>query len=152
MKVYEINRAPLNSPAFTGAPTAPTPTAGDNSTNISTTAFVTTAVNNAVAGVNPAIAVKAATTQASDTSGLTYTNGVAGVGATLTGTINTALVFDGVTFTALLQRVLIKNDTQSPSGAFNGIYYLSQLQTSLLPPILVRALDYDQPSDINNTG
>ena len=32
--------ATLDSPAFTGAPTAPTPTAGDNSTKIATTAFV----------------------------------------------------------------------------------------------------------------
>ena len=32
--------ASLNSPTFTGTPTAPTPTTGDNSTKISTTAFV----------------------------------------------------------------------------------------------------------------
>lgn len=32
--------APIASPAFTGTPTAPTPTAGDDSTNIATTAFV----------------------------------------------------------------------------------------------------------------
>ena len=32
--------APLASPAFTGTPTAPTPTAGDNSTKVATTAFV----------------------------------------------------------------------------------------------------------------
>lgn len=36
--------APLASPVFTGNPTAPTPTAGDNDTSIATTAFVTTAV------------------------------------------------------------------------------------------------------------
>lgn len=36
--------APLASPAFTGNPTAPTPTAGDNDTSIATTAFVTAAV------------------------------------------------------------------------------------------------------------
>ena len=34
-------RAPLNSPAFTGTPTAPTPTAGDDTTRIATTAWVT---------------------------------------------------------------------------------------------------------------
>ncbi len=34
-------KAPLASPAFTGNPTAPTPTAGDNSTSIATTAFAT---------------------------------------------------------------------------------------------------------------
>jgi hypothetical protein len=36
--------APLASPALTGNPTAPTPTAGDNDTSIATTAFVTSAV------------------------------------------------------------------------------------------------------------
>jgi hypothetical protein len=36
-------KAPLASPAFTGNPTAPTPTAGNNDTSIATTAFVTTA-------------------------------------------------------------------------------------------------------------
>jgi hypothetical protein len=32
--------APLNSPAFTGTPTAPTPATSDNSTNVATTAYV----------------------------------------------------------------------------------------------------------------
>jgi hypothetical protein len=144
--------APLASPALTGTPTAPTASAGTNTTQLATTQFTTTAINNAIAGVNPAVAVQAATTQASDTSGLTYLNGVAGVGATFTGLVNTAFTVDGFTFTALNQRVLVKNDTQSPSGAFNGIYYVTQLQTGILPPILTRALDYDQPSDMNNTG
>lgn len=34
------DKAPLASPAFTGTPTAPTPTSGDNSTKVATTAFV----------------------------------------------------------------------------------------------------------------
>jgi len=33
-------KAPLASPAFTGTPTAPTPTAGDNSTKLATSAYV----------------------------------------------------------------------------------------------------------------
>jgi hypothetical protein len=37
-------KANLASPAFTGNPTAPTATAGDNDTSLATTAFVTTAV------------------------------------------------------------------------------------------------------------
>lgn len=140
------------SPTLTGSPLAPTAATTVNNTQIATTAYVTTAVNNAIAGVNPAVAVLAATTQASDTSSLTYNNGVSGIGATFTGTTNTALTIDGVTFTTIGQRLLVKNDTQSPSGAFNGVYNVTQIQTSLLPPILTRALDYDQPSDINNTG
>lgn len=42
------SRAPLNSPVLTGTPQAPTPTIGDNSTNIATTAYVVSA------GIGPA--------------------------------------------------------------------------------------------------
>lgn len=142
---------------FNTSPTMTSPTVGtqattDNSNLAASTAYVTTAVANAVAAINPAVAVTIATTQASDTSGLAYANGVGGIGATFTGSVNTALTIDGVTLTSVGQRVLVKNDTQSPSGAFNGIYNLTQLQTGILAPVLTRALDYDQPSDMNNTG
>ena len=43
--------APKASPALTGTPTAPTATAGTNTTQIATTAFVTAAVSAAFAGV-----------------------------------------------------------------------------------------------------
>ena len=43
--------APLASPAFTGTPTTPDVTAGDNSTKIANTKFVTAAVAAAIAGV-----------------------------------------------------------------------------------------------------
>jgi hypothetical protein len=140
------------SVGLSGTPTAPTASAGDNTTQIATDAFVTTAVANAIAGVNPAIAVTVATTAAGNTSGMTYANGASGVGATLTGPNNTATVIDGVTFTAVGQSLLVKNDTQSPSGAFNGIYSLTALHTGITGDIFTRRLDYDQPSDMNNTG
>src|SRR6056300_1663606 len=41
-------KAPLASPALTGTPTAPTATAGTNTTQVATTAFVSTAVSNLV--------------------------------------------------------------------------------------------------------
>ncbi len=44
----DSEKASLASPIFTGNPTAPTPTAGDNDTSIATTAFVTTAIAAAV--------------------------------------------------------------------------------------------------------
>lgn len=140
------------STALANGTLATTQASSDNSTKVATTAYVTTGISNAIAGVNPAVAVQAATTSASNTSGLTYNNGASGIGATFTGTNNTAITVDGYTFTAIGQRLLVKNDTQSPSGAFNGIYYVTQIQTAILPPILTRALDYDQSSDINNTG
>jgi hypothetical protein len=146
------NPSIASSVSLPGAPTTTTASAGTNTTQVATTQFTTTAINNAIAGVNPAVAVQAATTSAGNTSGLTYNNGVAGIGATLTGPSNTALTVDGFTFTALGQRLLVKNDTQSPSGAFNGVYFVTQVQALALPLILTRSLDYDQPSDINNTG
>lgn len=45
------NAAPKSSPALTGTPTAPTAAAGTNTTQIATTAFVTTAIGNAVSGM-----------------------------------------------------------------------------------------------------
>lgn len=44
-------KAPLASPAFTGNPTAKTQTAGNNSTRLATTAFVKTAIDNALGGI-----------------------------------------------------------------------------------------------------
>lgn len=41
--------APINSPIFTGTPTAPTPALGDNSQKLSTTAFVQGTVNGVTA-------------------------------------------------------------------------------------------------------
>ena len=52
--------APKASPTFTGTPKAPTATAGTNDTQIATTAFVTTAVSNAVSGVYKYKGTKAA--------------------------------------------------------------------------------------------
>lgn len=47
----DTSRAPIASPTFTGTPAAPTANAGTNTTQIATTAFVTTAVANAIGGV-----------------------------------------------------------------------------------------------------
>ena len=48
-------KAPLASPALTGTPTAPTATAGTNTTQIATTAFVTGAVNDLIASAPGAL-------------------------------------------------------------------------------------------------
>lgn len=44
--------APINSPILTGNPQAPTPAANSNSTTIATTAFVTTAIANALSSIS----------------------------------------------------------------------------------------------------
>lgn len=134
------------SPALTGTPTAPTASAGTNTTQAATTAFVTTAVSNAVAGVNPAVSVQAATT--ANVSGYTYSNGVSGVGATLTQNSAAVVVIDGYTL-LLNDRMLFKNQT---TGANNGVYTITTLGTGVIPAVFTRASDYNQSSDINNTG
>ncbi len=142
-----------NSPTLTGSPLAPTASTGDATTKLATTAFVTTAVANAVSGVNPAVAVQAATAAILPNSP-SYNNGVSGVGAFITtATLNTALVVDGYT-PILNDRILVKNESDGGGlgAGKNGVYFVSQIASLGLAWILTRALDYDQPSDINNTG
>ncbi|AUH00990.1 phage tail protein [Prodigiosinella confusarubida] len=43
--------APINSPALTGTPTAPTPVTGTNNTELATTEFVQSELNNALVGI-----------------------------------------------------------------------------------------------------
>ncbi|WJV64388.1 phage tail protein [Pectobacteriaceae bacterium CE70] len=50
--------APINSPALTGTPTAPTPVQATNSTRIATTAFVTAATTSLSASVTSELALK----------------------------------------------------------------------------------------------
>ena len=54
----DTTRAALASPTFTGTPAAPTASAGTNTTQLATTAFVTTAVSNGLATVADAIVYK----------------------------------------------------------------------------------------------
>lgn len=105
-------------------------------------------VDNAVSGSNPAVLADVATAAILPNSP-TYINGVGGIGATLTTTVtNTSLVVDGYTPT-LNQRVLVKNQA---SALQNGVYVLSTIASVGVAWILTRAVDYDQPSDINYTG
>ena len=55
-QIYDVgndisNLAPISSPAFSGTPTAPTPTAGDDSTKVATTEFVKSAIETAIADI-----------------------------------------------------------------------------------------------------
>lgn len=45
-------KAPLAGPTFTGVPKAPTAAVGNNSTQIATTAFVATAITNAIGNID----------------------------------------------------------------------------------------------------
>lgn len=126
--------------------TAATQSASDNSTKVATTAYADTAVANGIAAVNPAVAVLAAST--ANLAG-TYSNGAGGIGATFTITATGAFTLDGTSIGTLGQRVLLKNQT---SAFQNGVYTATVVGTTGISAVFTRALDYDQPSDINSTG
>ncbi len=68
----DTSRAPLASPTFTGTPKAPTAAAGTNTTQIATTAFVKTAVENAIAGVTQISYQVVESLPATGTAGVIY--------------------------------------------------------------------------------
>jgi hypothetical protein len=73
-----------------------------------------------------------ATTAALPTN--TYSNGTAGVGATLTATANGALTVDGIAVITG-NRILVKNEASAPN---NGIYSVTQTGSGSTPYILTR--------------
>jgi hypothetical protein len=91
--VTSAGGAPLASPALTGTPSAPTPTPGDNSTRIATTAFVEGQASTTTPAMDGTAAIGTGLTWAradhvhpSDTSRLPLTGG------TLTGALTPAQV------------------------------------------------------------
>jgi hypothetical protein len=74
-----------------------------------------------------------------------YSNGAAGVGATLTNTgPNAAFSTDGYS-ASLNNRILVKNQTSSFQ---NGIYSVTTIGNGVTPWVLTRTTDYDQPTEI----
>lgn len=132
-----------NSPtlvtASLGSSTATTQTAGDSTTKLATTAFVA----NAVLGQNFKEAAKYATTAA--LPAVTYANGTAGVGATLTADANGALSMDGNS-PANGEKVAIKNQA---AALQNGLYLVTDAGSAGTPFVLTRSTDFDQSYDIN---
>ena len=58
-----VNKAPIASPTFTGVPLTTTPTAGDNSTKVASTAFVATAIAAVNSQTPSVVATVTGTTQ-----------------------------------------------------------------------------------------
>jgi hypothetical protein len=94
-------KAPLASPVFTGTPTAPTPTTGDDSGKIATTAFVEDAIDNLTAADIPNIAESQVTGLVTDLAAK-----VVGPGS---ATDSDFVQFDGTT------GKLVKDAGQSPA-------------------------------------
>ena len=73
-----------------------------------------------------------------------YSNGTAGVGATLTASSNGALSIDGVTPSAS-DRILVKDQS---TAAQNGIYVVTTVGDGSTAFVLTRATPEDQPSEL----
>ena len=105
-------------------------------------------LNAAVNGLNAQIPVSYATT--ADLGTVTYNNGTAGVGATLTNAGTQAtLALDGYTFTATdvtnSTRVLVKNEVNQ---AYNGVYTVTNQGSASTNWVLTRATDYNSSAQI----
>ena len=98
--------------------------------------------DNIAAGLNPIDGVQAATT-ANLTA--TYSNGVAGVGATLTNAgAQTAFAVDGYS-ASLNDRILFKNQS---STFQNGIYTVTNVGSGATNWVVTRSTDYNTPDVI----
>lgn len=124
-------KAPLNSPTFTGTVTVPTPV---NPQDAATKAYV-----DATAGGSGSSYFYAARARSFSNYSSTYDNGVAGVGATLTSSVNGAVLIDNVVL--IVGDVVLFTDQSSPTE--NGLYYLSTNGTGSTPAIFTRLPGYD---------
>jgi hypothetical protein len=125
---------------LTGNPTTTTQTSSDNSTRITTTAFVQSIVGAITAGLDARPSCRVATTAALTA---TYNNGTSGVGATLTNSgTQAAISIDGVSL-AVNDRVLVKNQA---TAAQNGIYTVTTVGSGSTNWVLTRATDFNTAS------
>lgn len=130
--------SPTLTTASLGSSTATTQAPGDNSTKLATTAYA----DNAALSVGGKEAAKYASTAA--LPAVLYSNGVSGVGATLTGVAVGALSIDGFT-PSVGDRLLIKNQV---STFQNGIYVVTAVGSGIAVFVLTRSADFDQSTDI----
>ncbi len=135
---------------FGSAGTLPTGTAtttqavGDGTTKLATDAFVA----GALQASSPDSTVQVSTTAVLPNTP-TYSNGTAGVGATITAGSNTTLAaIDGYSV-QLNDRILVQNQATTFQ---NGCYTLTQVGSGSLPWILTRCVNYNTVVNINYTA
>lgn len=116
--------------------------ASPSSTKIPTTNAVKGYVDQTVLGLNAKADVRLATAAALATN--VYSNGAAGVGATLTGFATGVLTVDGVTV-ALNDRLLVKNEV---AGENNGIYKCTAAGAIGVAYVLTRSTDGDTDTEL----
>ena len=131
------------SPHGTGTvkvPAAYKDRAGFDSDSLTTKAYV----DEVATGLDVKDSVLVATTV---NLNATYSNGTAGVGATLTNSdTQAALVLDGITLSSG-DRVLVKDETVG-NRERNGVYTVTNIGSGSTNWVLTRATDIDEPSEL----
>ena len=127
-KSHTHNYAPLASPELTGTPTAPTATAGTNTTQIATTAFVGTAVSNALSSVSVNINLCASTVTKS--SGSYYLSGNVGAVVYLSGNDPDFLIFPKGTSWLVVGYVVADGENQETSRISQVVTIASNANTT----------------------
>ena len=130
----DLSKAPLASPTFTGVPTAPTASTGTNTTQLATTAFVQTGLNNLNTSISNQFS--AVNEESSDLTALINT--LTEEKAPISSPIFTGTVFFGNT--ALYQLLPSFSSTDSSNNAVPSVSYvkdkLSNLTQTVKPSIL----------------
>jgi len=139
-----------NGAAISGTTAAPDGTTatkqpvGDSTAKLATDDFVAAAIQAS----SPDSTVQVSTTAVLPNTP-TYSNGTAGVGATITAGSNTTLsAIDGYSV-QLNDRILVQNQA---STFQNGCYTLTQAGSGSLPWILTRCVNYNTVVNINYTA
>jgi hypothetical protein len=116
-----ILKAPIESPSFTGIPTAPTAAAGTNTTQLATTAFVSTVLGNTITpDADATIKGKLKlTNDLGGTADLPTVNSVGGVSSTTIATLPTLIASNTASITLNTVDIALRAPIESPS--FTGI-------------------------------
>lgn len=125
--------AQLASPAFTGAPTTPTPASNDNSNIVANTSWVQSLVSALAAGLQPKPTAAYATAAA--LPAYTYNNSA----GTITANANGALTID--TGSPQVNDVVLINQETGANNPYNGLYVVSAVGGSSAPFKLTRHVD-----------
>ena len=135
------NKDIVMSPHGTGTVTVPSgyeDRSGFGDTSLANKAYV----DQVAQGLDAKPSARAATTA---NLSATYSNGTAGVGATLTASSNGAITMDGVS-PVVNDRILVKDQT---APAQNGIYVVTTVGDGSNPFVLTRATPEDQPAELS---
>ena len=135
------NKDIVMSPHGTGTVTVPSgyeDRSGFGDTSLANKAYV----DQVAQGLDAKPSARAATTA---NLSATYSNGSAGVGATLTASSNGAITMDGVS-PVVNDRILVKDQT---AAAQNGIYVVTTQGDGSTPFVLTRATPEDQPAELS---